>query len=179
MNNFIVSINTEDMISSPGDYLVLLIHDLELEELINLFHISFPTSMRMANSISWKSWFPSVCFHSSLNFSLITLPNGDTVGNYLNNNGYCFLPREASIPPGGREVIPDIRLNLENKTMTFVFTIEEGSGALYTTLPFGLDALNTKTKHNIGLTKNEYEQEQKSTEEIGKCLERNKGSGLH
>ena len=35
MNNFIVSINTEDVISSPGDYLVLLIHDLELEELIN------------------------------------------------------------------------------------------------------------------------------------------------
>ena len=179
MIRFVVPINTEGVISCPGDYLIVILSDTELVDLISLFATPPPTAVRNASGICWKNWFPCKCFYSSLNFSLATLPNGDTVGNHLERNGYCFLPEETRIPPGSFQVTSDIFLDIENKTMKFVFAIEEGSGSLYSTIPFDLNALNTIQKYKIGSINNEQQQKYETTEEVGKCDEGIKSSGFH
>ena len=52
------------------------------------------------------------CVDLALNVE--TLPNGDTVGNFLRRNGYCFLPEQVRIPP------------MDHVEVDFAIDIEEG-----------------------------------------------------
>jgi hypothetical protein len=123
-----------------GECFVAEMSDMEFEDFILLFDLepkrvcALSTPNLMTNTASILAWFKCSSFFSTLKFGTSTLHNGDTVSNFLDKNGFCFLPDEVEIPPGALNVRPDIVIDFWDRKIRFQFnTVPDPIGAYFKT----------------------------------------------
>jgi hypothetical protein len=133
MKRLVISLDVEGIAEMLGDLIIVFLDQADLETIANTVRhksisgwhnpITDPLDRKRLREKATVYDTGLECYltpNSSV-FLGITLPDGDTIGNCLEVNGYCWIPEEIRIPPGEEMIDAGLLVECVGQSLRFMF----------------------------------------------------------